>query len=1616
MLPCLTHVLLGTVQGAPCPTYTVQPGDYCYLIAQKNRILDGSGNPSTALLQQYNNAVCSNTWPQTGQVICIGPGTPPSTTPPTQEPQNAPDGVHCSYARFGSPPRFNGFCSDIAAAARITTNQLVALNAPYGFSCTASPPGTRVCTTKGVLPDPPAPNGGSTCAVKYLGDPSQGFDGYCNDLAVNAGIDLWELNKLNPGLDCATTPAGTPLCVTLPIGAIPDPPGHNDPSRNNQYVCYTRIIGKDANSCGDVMASAKITLKQLQKFNPGLDCTTLKPGKQLCVSQGAYPSRAPVQNNPNAPCVFINIQPNSTIYNCDTVSVNYDVTQDQVAQWNKQTFRFPGCALAFQPPMKICVSQGTPPKPDPRPDVQCGAEAPPDQFGNSQFNCWCGTTAEFCTQAPPGSAPGLGCQGNCETTPPPPTCDNAMTKKVGYYEGWNVEGRPCGKYPVSAINPNKWTHLHYAFAVVTEDGRLSMEGDLQSERLREFTALKERSFGTKFIISVGGWAFNDGYTNHRFRDMASTPESRAVFIESAIQFLGNYRLDGLDIDWEYPVAEERGGDPKDAQNYLALVRELKSHPNFNGYSLSIAAPASYWYLRNFKIDDMHGNWDWHNKWVGKAINTHNNWTEVEGALNMVRKAGVPTNKITLGIGYYGRSFVLQDPSCSWPGCEFKDPGRVVFPDGDPKNGNYEHTATPGKCTQSGGTLAYFEILDIIKEQNLTPVGYDDESTIITKLLKAQDMCLGGYIVWSLDQDQDALFEREIEKIEEDIEIEYWSFEQLRDAIDAEVPVILNQGGQLDQSLSDRASDLMAELVFDYPISTSVADRGHVYTVQKMLRALHDYTKNRFETVSRFDQFNQLNFRMAQFQTGPGAKYFTCFQRGTKNVVPCPSADGEWHADPRPWLDFGGRAVQSVDWALDRTVLEPGELQVVSIRERDCNPEGRRPPPPCPKVDTTPRFWSGLFVVTHDITFNYFDANSLRDYHDWVVSQNSKKGEQFMRQRTSFFSCAPKDCTANEDLTWTVTAPMDKFRAAVENFTGIAYDNWQFGTVRAYPIVEESNCPMEPVNGKIPICRGQVLRTHVWNGALVLKPDYPKPITETLNEFWKTSGDFLGLLDQSLVEFQSSITLNSLLAQANLQLDSLQNMIQMMQDYEKQIQVIEDQKKAAAEKWIHIAQMIGEMIAIEIVTAGLGTAVAPAAEAALASYRAAMVALRESKFAKDMAAAYERLKSLFQVAKSAGGSLANRFKSLAEAFKGVSAASKKLFTKINDGLKKVQKVSKCLLPAADTYMNLAPIIEGVASFAPQFGMELNSTLEKRAKSNALEADLCHFQNFKKTKKGDYDSFDIRRYNQRGGGQNPGERPYFDQCREARRYFTNVGEIKTYPVGQQPTNVGGCDHIYDTSMIKLITLNPLQDLWRQLAPVDGKSLAEIQGIFCVAWIESGARDKIINAANHPDNLIFHAAESEDYKTRVAEAVNKDKYQKKKKGRYYITDNYDIRTEHKTFMKQNLALGNDPFHGQIVFQNDLLLNQAAPRVNTGLRSAVEEFTQRLRTKGLGDDFYRYLDNHNVLGPGKFSTAASKVTARFSQINEAFATNVRGRATSEAAIDALDEKWQVNYKQLPC
>jgi chitinase len=84
--------------------------------------------------------------------------------------------------------------------------------------------------------------------------------------------------------------------------------------------------------------------------------------------------------------------------------------------------------------------------------------------------------------------------------------------------------------------------------------------------------------------------------------------------EQSHKFMPAYGLDGVEIDWEYPGAPDRGGQPDDIANFPLLMHEIRSTFDRTGrkYGLSFTAPTAFWYPRWFDLPQLASAVEWIN--------------------------------------------------------------------------------------------------------------------------------------------------------------------------------------------------------------------------------------------------------------------------------------------------------------------------------------------------------------------------------------------------------------------------------------------------------------------------------------------------------------------------------------------------------------------------------------------------------------------------------------------------------------------------------------------------------------------------------------------------------------------------------------------------------------------------------------------------------------------------------------------------------------------------------------------------------------------------------------------------------------------------------------------
>lgn len=209
------------------------------------------------------------------------------------------------------------------------------------------------------------------------------------------------------------------------------------------------------------------------------------------------------------------------------------------------------------------------------------------------------------------------------------------------------------------------THINYAHGRFknpkTGDGGIVITESSKAP-ISKVVALKSVNPKLKVMLMIGGWGGHaDG-----FSEMAKSDAKRTAFCKSVKELIDKHKLDGVDIDWEYPTVSadnETGCDPMDTQNFNLVLRELRETLGTSKI-ISFASSSSGKYVDwktaikyidyvNVMTYDMGAAPNGHNSPLHKSSRfTHRSWDE---AVDAHVKAGVPKNRQVMGVPFYGKA-------------------------------------------------------------------------------------------------------------------------------------------------------------------------------------------------------------------------------------------------------------------------------------------------------------------------------------------------------------------------------------------------------------------------------------------------------------------------------------------------------------------------------------------------------------------------------------------------------------------------------------------------------------------------------------------------------------------------------------------------------------------------------------------------------------------------------------------------------------------------------------------------------------------------------------------------------------------------------------------------
>lgn len=324
---------------------------------------------------------------------------------------------------------------------------------------------------------------------------------------------------------------------------------------------------------------------------------------------------------------------------------------------------------------------------------------------------------------------------------------------------------PDAELDPDSIAAEKLTHINYAFSNI-EEGRLVEGFAYDEQNYEQLQTLKARNPDLKILTSVGGWTWSGG-----FSDMALTEESRQRFIDSALDFVRRHQLDGIDIDWEYPGLPGAGNvhRPEDGVNFTLLLRSLREQLDALEQKLErplLLTIASGGFPRFLEKSDI-ANWQRYLDFINIMTYDYNFPTDgnrtghnaplyapegdVMSADQAVRDhlaAGVPPEKLVLGVPFYGRHWVEVEPGNAGMG--------QVGHTGDFPYGDTGYRNLAENLIDQQGFERHWDPIGQVpwlwNEDAQIFVSYDDPESMAIKARYVREQGLRGIMFWRYETD------------------------------------------------------------------------------------------------------------------------------------------------------------------------------------------------------------------------------------------------------------------------------------------------------------------------------------------------------------------------------------------------------------------------------------------------------------------------------------------------------------------------------------------------------------------------------------------------------------------------------------------------------------------------------------------------------------------------------------------------------------------------------------------------------------------------------------------------------------------------------------------------
>ena len=153
----------------------------------------------------------------------------------------------------------------------------------------------------------------------------------------------------------------------------------------------------------------------------------------------------------------------------------------------------------------------------------------------------------------------------------------------------------------------------------------------------------------KITACVGGWG-----QSKDFASAVSNEANRSRFVKALSAFCDTHALDGIDLDWEFPKGEKEHADF--GHFIKALSAELRSKGRQLTIALGYTRPLAPELWPHLDYVNLMSYQPW-------SIQDYDAW--LTGSVERFLEAGLPPEKLLLGVGFFAREKAGERRAISW---------------------------------------------------------------------------------------------------------------------------------------------------------------------------------------------------------------------------------------------------------------------------------------------------------------------------------------------------------------------------------------------------------------------------------------------------------------------------------------------------------------------------------------------------------------------------------------------------------------------------------------------------------------------------------------------------------------------------------------------------------------------------------------------------------------------------------------------------------------------------------------------------------------------------------------------------------------------------------------